>query len=106
MELDFELAQKHNAQETLDQLLAGDMSVPELILLDLNLPGLSGLQFLHLARASEKLSSVPIVILSSTTNPKEIDHVIRSGANGYILKEFDVNLYASVLLENLAPYFK
>jgi two-component system response regulator len=69
-----------------------DMSIwPQVILLDLNLPRLSGLDVLRRIRGDERTKSLAVVILTSS---KEEEDIIRSyalGANGYVRKpvEFD-----------------
>jgi DNA-binding response OmpR family regulator len=59
---------------------------PHLILLDFNLPGLSGLELVKLIRLIPFLDSVPVVIFSTATNPKDIKMCIKAGANDYIIK--------------------
>jgi two-component system response regulator len=69
---------------------AGEMSsLPELVLLDLNLPRVDGLEILRRIRADERTRRLPVVILSSS---KEEDDVIQSygrGAHAYIRKPMD-----------------
>lgn len=61
---------------------------PDLILLDLNMPGMSGDEVMRAMRSDVGLSSVPVLILSG--EPVEPDEIQRLGANGAILKPFDV----------------
>jgi CheY-like chemotaxis protein len=61
---------------------------PDLVLLDRNMPGMSGDEVLHAMRADPSLASVPILILSGEPiDPREI---ARLGATGAVLKPFDV----------------
>lgn len=60
--------------------------LPALILLDLNLPMLSGLEVLARLRAHERTRLVPIVILTSSTEPKDLTEAYRRGANSYLRK--------------------
>lgn len=82
--------------EALDILFPGgepasNGSVPRLVLLDLKLPKLSGLEVLARMRAADELSRVPIVVLTSSKEDKDIEEAYRLGANSYIVKpvEFD-----------------
>jgi CheY-like chemotaxis protein len=59
---------------------------PNLIILDLNLPGTDGREVLDAIKHSENLKTIPVVILSTSLNPKDIDACYRSGANSYMHK--------------------
>ena len=59
---------------------------PDLILLDLNLPGMDGRGFLELIKADERLRSIPVVVLSTSGDAVDIDRCYRSGASTYIQK--------------------
>jgi two-component system phosphate regulon response regulator PhoB len=61
---------------------------PDLILLDRNMPGMSGDEVLRELRSRDTLSAVPILILSG--EPIEPDEIARMGATGAVLKPFDV----------------
>ena len=58
----------------------------DLILIDLYLPGMSGFEVLERIRGVERLKSLPVVILSGSQNPKEIERCYALGANSYISK--------------------
>jgi CheY-like chemotaxis protein len=63
-------------------------STPDLILLDRNMPGMSGDETLRALRAEPALAQVPVVILSGA--PIEPDELRLLGADGAVLKPFDV----------------
>lgn len=73
------------ALNTLEQL-AEDKSKPKLILLDLNLPGLSGLDLLRRIKETQALRYVPIIMFSTSDNPKDIRSSLEFGANAYVTK--------------------
>ncbi len=60
--------------------------LPCLVLLDLNLPGMNGLQLLEVLRQTEQPPAVPVVILSTSKNPRDVSACYRLGAAGYICK--------------------
>ena len=62
---------------------------PRLILLDINMPRMSGLEVLRLIKADDELRSIPVVVLTSSR--EEISDCYANGANSYIVKpvEFD-----------------
>ena len=59
---------------------------PCLILLDLNLPGLSGHEVLQEIKQNKQLKSIPVVILSTSTDERDVESCYRSGANSYMAK--------------------
>ncbi|MDB5051015.1 MAG: response regulator with CheY-like receiver domain and winged-helix DNA-binding domain [Fibrobacteres bacterium] len=60
--------------------------LPRLILLDLKLPGKSGLELLAWIRGRERLRRLPVVIFSSSSEPLDMEHAYDMGANSYIVK--------------------
>lgn len=73
------------ALNTLEKL-AEDKAKPKLILIDLNLPGLSGLDLLRRIKETQTLRYVPIVMFSTSDNPKDIRSSLEFGANAYVTK--------------------
>lgn len=62
---------------------------PGLILLDLNLPGRDGREVLQQIKQDEVLKLIPVVIFTTSNNPKDIEACYRQGANSYLLKPMD-----------------
>jgi CheY-like chemotaxis protein len=58
----------------------------DVVLLDLNLPRLSGFEVLEHVRSRHELKKLPVVIMSGSTNADEIDRCYEAGANSYISK--------------------
>lgn len=59
---------------------------PRIILLDLNLPGLSGLDLLREIKGIEYLKQVPIILFTTSDNPKDVRAATEYGANAYVTK--------------------
>ena len=77
-----------NGKEALDVLMniLEANKCPRLILLDFNLPGLSGLELVKKIREIPFLNSIPILIFSTANNSKDIKMCMEAGANEYIVK--------------------
>lgn len=63
---------------------------PQLVLLDINIPDVNGLQILKAVKARAKSKYVPVIFLSSQSDVKDIIHGLDSGADDYICKPFDI----------------
>jgi CheY-like chemotaxis protein len=59
---------------------------PRIILLDLNLPGLSGLDLLVKIKTIEFLKQVPVILFTTSDNPKDVRLATEHGANAYVTK--------------------
>jgi len=64
-------------------------SMPAVILLDLKLPRIDGLEVLRRIRASEKTALLPVVVLTTSKEHQDISEAYRLGANSYIRKPVD-----------------
>ena len=74
-----------DALEMLNQLSENRVK-PRLIMLDLNLPGLSGLDLLKKIKETPYLKYVPVVLFSTSDNPKDVRASLEFGANAYLTK--------------------
>ncbi|QRN95143.1 response regulator [Archangium violaceum] len=63
---------------------------PGLILLDLNLAGLDGRQVLEHVKNDPRLKSIPVLVFSTSGNPKDVQSAYAHGASGYLLKPVDL----------------
>jgi CheY-like chemotaxis protein len=93
-----------DGQEALDYLLrrgayADDPAWrnPDLILLDLNLPRLSGQEVLTRIRAEAELNTIPIIVLTTSHRQEDVEAVYAAGANTYIEKPQDFKRFVQVL---------
>lgn len=65
-------------------------SRPRLVLLDINMPRMDGVEVLERIKADEQLRCVPVIMLTSTDNQAEIDRCYSVGASGYVAKPVNI----------------
>lgn len=70
---------------------------PRLILLDLNLAGIHGLELLAALKGDEDLRTIPVVVLSSSSHPADIERSYALHANAYVVKPVDLDEFANVI---------
>ena len=70
---------------------------PQIVLLDLNLPKLSGLEVLRAIRTDEKTRLLPVIILTSSKEDKDLIAGYASGANSYVVKPVDFNQFSEAV---------
>ncbi len=64
---------------------------PDLILLDLNLPGTDGREVLEEIKKDPKLKTIPVIVLTTSSDDKDIEKCYQAGANSYITKPVDLH---------------
>jgi CheY-like chemotaxis protein len=95
MPASFEVAR--DGQEALDYLLDDANDLPRLVLLDLKLPSVGGLEVLRRIREHERTSLTPVVILTSSNAPTDVAAAYRNGASSYVRKPVDFDQYAELI---------
>ena len=94
--LDSRLEVVRDGAEALDYLFArgahagrDPAKLPAIVLLDLNLPKVDGREVLQAIRGNEATHSLPVVVLTTSTEPFDVDASYALGANSYIRKPVD-----------------
>lgn len=78
--------------------------LPELILMDLKMPRVDGYQVLQWLRQQPGIAEIPVIVLTSTEQIREINYAYTLGANSFLVKPGDFNDYKA-LAENLHAYW-
>ncbi len=87
------LIEAKNGEEALEILNQGDL--PDIIFLDLNMPRMSGIEFLGILKADERLKYLPTVILTTSENRTDLLECFKIGIAGYVIKPLKYEDYES-----------
>ncbi len=90
-----EITEAKNGEEALEILKGG--SLPDIILLDLNMPRMSGIEFLTTIKTDDRLKYLPTVILTTSENRVDLLKCFEIGIAGYIIKPLKYEDYESKL---------
>ncbi len=74
---------------------------PNLILLDLNMPGMGGKEFLKIIKADERLNDIPVVVLTTSDSETDIQECYKLHAAGYIQKPGSVQELKKIMKETI-----
>lgn len=77
--------------------------LPNLILLDLMMPGVDGIDVCHQLRSNGKTSGIPIYMLTGRDQMKDLEKALAWGANGYITKPFSTDHFLHIVSKQLFP---
>ena len=75
---------------------------PELILLDINMPGMNGYQVLKIFQADAGLKSVPVIAVSANAMPRDIERGLAAGFADYLIKPLDVDIFGKAVARCLS----
>ena len=102
LQLNHQITEANNGEDAL-KLLEQD-TIPDIILLDLNMPKISGIEFLKILKADEKLRYIPTIILTTSSNQRDLLECYEIGIAGYVLKPLKYEDYVSKI-EKLLSYW-
>jgi CheY-like chemotaxis protein len=80
-----------DGQEGIDFLMNEENTIPAIILLDLNLPKKTGHEVLDHIKQHKRVSKVPVVVLTTSSDERDIDACYAAGANSYVQKPVDIH---------------
>ncbi|QXP67585.1 response regulator [Polaribacter sp. AHE13PA] len=92
LKLEHTIQEAKNGEEAL-KILEDKSNFPDLILLDLNMPKMSGIEFLSILKKDESIQHIPTVILTTSDNQRDLDQCYKIGVSGYILKPLKYDDY-------------
>lgn len=103
LKLKHKIIEANNGEDALNLLSEKD-NVPDLILLDLNMPKINGIEFLGILKNDENLKHIPTVILSTSDHQKDLHECFKIGVSGYVLKPLKYEEYAKNI-ETILAYW-
>lgn len=92
LNMNHEVTEANNGEDALELLLK-EKYYPDIILLDLNMPKINGIEFLEILKNNESLKFIPTIILTTSSNEKDLLACFNLGISGYILKPLKYNKY-------------
>jgi CheY-like chemotaxis protein len=97
------LIEAKNGENALEILKAKEI-IPDIILLDLNMPKLNGIDFLKILKNDEHLNHIPTIIFTTSNNHRDIAECYKIGIAGYIIKPLKYDDYL-VLVKKTLDYW-
>jgi len=98
-----EISIAKNGKEALDFLFKkgefAEAKRPDLILLDINIPIFNGHEVLKKVKNDPQLKKIPVIILTTSSNQRDLDKAYENHCNSYIKKPLDVNEFLDAILK-------
>jgi len=86
----FEIIESENCDDGLQQLASIGIN---LILVDWNMPGMTGIDFTKAVRNNPALAKIPIIMITSNAEKQHVLSAVTAGVNDYIMKPFTVDVF-------------
>jgi len=102
---EIELTVARDGQEAVELLRARSESRPDLILLDMNMPKLTGLEVLRTVKATDTLDAIPTVMLTTSARDEDRAASMTSGADDYIIKPVNFRKFSEAMFALLDRFF-
>ncbi len=86
-----------NGEEAMKYLTRPDMEKPFVVLLDLNMPKMNGIEFLKIMKTHPELKTIPVIVLTTSKEQRDILGSFELGASGYMVKPVDYPKFVDIL---------
>ena len=97
----YDIVKAASGEEALAITRDGENGTPDLILMDIHLPGMDGLSVVREMKANAKTSRIPILALTAHAMRGDKDRFLEAGCDGYISKPIDVKTFISAIEQYL-----
>ena len=90
----------HDGEEALDYLFSPELTtIPRVILLDLKMPKVDGIEVLRKLKGDERRKLIPVVVFTSSKEDRDVLESYQLGANAYIVKPVDFDEFVKAIAE-------
>jgi CheY-like chemotaxis protein len=86
-----------NGEEALDYLKGENNKKPCIILLDLNMPRMNGIEFLQIVKVDDKFRKIPIIVLTTSREERDKVETFKLGVAGYMLKSINYKEFVEIV---------
>jgi len=86
-----------NGEEAMKYLTSPDTEKPFVVLLDLNMPKMNGIEFLKAMKTHPELKTIPVIVLTTSKEQQDILGSFELGASGYMVKPVDYSKFVEIL---------
>lgn len=86
-----------NGEEAIDYLNNAESVHPGIILTDLNMPRMDGIEFMEKIKAEDDLRHIPVVVLTTSKEESDITRSFHCGAAGYLTKPVDFQVFVEII---------
>ena len=86
-----------NGEEALKYLASPDTEKPFVILLDLNMPKMNGIEFLKVIKTNPDLKTIPVIVLTTSRERRDVLDSFEFGASGYMIKPVGYSEFVEIL---------
>lgn len=93
----FKIINLKDGKEAIEYLQSNDISSVKFILLDINIPKISGLDLLLKIKSNKSYINVPIIIFTTSQSESDIKEAYKNGANSYIIKPIDFKEFIHII---------
>jgi len=91
------LVHTSNGEEALEYLTDTDNPKPCIILLDLNMPRMNGIEFLKHVKANDSLKKIPVVVLTTSRDEQDVIETFQLNVAGYMIKAVDYKKFVETI---------
>ena len=103
LNLSHKVIEANNGEDAL-KILENKNNRPDIILVDLNMPKINGIEFLNILKSDNVLRYIPAIVLTTSSNMKDLRECYEAGVAGYLLKPLKYEDYVS-RTEKLLAYW-
>jgi CheY-like chemotaxis protein len=97
LEIKNQIVHSLNGEEALEYLKDAEKAQPCFIFLDLNMPRMNGIELLKIIKADDKLKKIPVVVLTTSDNERDIIESFELSVAGYMVKPADYKAFVEAI---------